>query len=101
MVKPENASRHSSRHVRNVLTLTALVAGSTAFGFVFGYFCQSVIMGIIGGAVFAGLSGLWSWRVRRSGEISVEAEDLHEAKRAQGKRYGPLGDANSRVTGLG
>ncbi|MBA8817378.1 hypothetical protein FHX48_002477 [Microbacterium halimionae] len=93
--------RDSVWRLRQVGTVVALAAGSAAFGFLLGFFSQSVAIGVTGGVIFALISGVWAWRVHRSGEKSEDYTDFDEEKRAQAKRYGPLGDAKSRVTGLG
>lgn len=70
-----------------------LVIAAAGVGLVFGFFTQSVAIGVIAGLVVAAIAGVWTWRARRSG--GSDEANRHATRQAIDERrshpeYGPL-----------
>ncbi|QEW00102.1 hypothetical protein F6J84_08315 [Microbacterium caowuchunii] len=86
----------SAARAKDIALALALVAATLFVGTFVGALSGSVTIGVLTGVVIAGLTILWAWRLRRSGE--PRTEELPDRQRrllAEERRtdnpYGPAG----------
>lgn len=90
--RTENRTLSGPRALRAV-DIIVLITASVLVGLAFGFFAQSVVIGVVAGILVAAIAGVWTWRSRRSGAYDEETRAV--TRRAVDERrshaeYGPL-----------
>jgi len=86
----------SAPRAKDIALALALVAAALFVGTFVGALSRSVTIGVLTGVVIAGLTILWAWRLRRSGDPRTgERPDQERRLLAEERRtdnpYGPAG----------